>query len=432
MPWAEGLPPWLGKSNLDMANLMGEPRAPLATRVRPRRLEDFVGQEALTGAGKPLRRLLEQGELRASLIFWGPPGCGKTTLALLVASALDLPVVALSAVESGVKELRAAVAEAKERGGTHALFIDEIHRYSKTQQDALLPHVESGLFRLLGATTESPRSCLTPALLSRCEVFGLKALGRADLESLVERALHAEQGLGHLQVQLAPGALEALWKRSLGDARRALNLLESAASTAPSDSEGRPRLTPEWITEQMPDPVAAYTDADHYNLASAFIKSMRGSDPQAALYWLGRMVTGGEPVDFITRRLRIAACEDVGLADPQAIMHTESCCAAAEAVGYPEARYPLSQAALYLSMAPKSNSLQGYFEAETRARETSQLPVPSWLAVKGQYRSPHEEPHHFRRVSHVPKELEGATFYQPGELGYEIKLKTRLDSLWGS
>lgn len=402
--------------------------SPLAAKMRPTDLEHYVGQRHLLGAGKPLRRLLDVRQLQTSLLFWGPPGCGKTTLALVIAETLQLPLEKLSAVESGVKELRAVVDRARTRGGVTLLFIDEIHRYGKTQQDALLPHVESGLFRLLGATTENPRSCLTPALLSRCKVYRLQPLDPEELRVILERALgRAWPGL---EPQLAEEALERLLTRSRGDARRALSLLEQAVLSSPIDSEGRPVVSADWVDAQVPDQGAAYRDADHQAHMSALIKSIRGSDPHAALYWMARLVYGGENVDYITRRLRVSASEDIGLADPQAIIHTHACCEAAEKVGYPEARYPLSQAVVYLSLAPKSDSLGGFFVAEEAVARDPTLPVPEWLVPGGPYKNPHQEQLHFRRVPHLPRALEGTRFYVPGNLGYEIKLAQRLQQLW--
>lgn len=398
---------------------------PLASRLRPQRIQDYVGQEHLLGPGRPLARLLQSGQLHHSILLYGPPGCGKTSLAHLIANQLGHHLECLSAVDSGVKELRAVVERARQR--TTVVFIDEIHRYSKTQQDALLPHVESGLVQLIGATTESPYGAVIPALLSRCRVYRLQSLQPQHLEALLQRACQAWE---RLQPQLQPEALQRLIQRSLGDARIALSLLEQAVMSAPLDEQGRPLITAAWIDEQLPESHTAYQESDHQACTSALIKSIRGSDTQAALYWLARMVAGGEPVDYLARRLRILASEDVGLADPQAVIHTQACCASAEAVGYPEARYPLAQAVVYLSLAPKSDSLSGFFRAEEKARASEHLAVPEWLRPGGPYHNPHQEPLHFRRVSHLPKELQGTRFYEPGELGYEIKLSQRLQQLW--
>ena len=405
-------------------------KAPLASRMRPVDLEQYQGQEHLLGAGKPLRRLLESGRLSTSLIFWGPPGCGKTSLAHLVSRQLHMAWETLSAVDSGVKELRAVADRARQRSQSTLLFIDEIHRYSKTQQDALLPHVESGLVQLIGATTEAPYGSLSPALLSRCQAYRLQALGPHQLVRLLQRACAGEQGLGKLKPILEESVLERIAQLAQGDARAALGLLEQAILSAPLGADGRPRLSAVWVDEQLPELPVRYTESDHHACTSALIKSIRGSDTQAALYWLGRMIAGGEPVDYLTRRIRISASEDIGLADPQAIIHTQACCASAEAVGYPEARYPLAQAVIYLSLAPKSDSVGAIFRAEERARQTAQLQVPGWLAPAGKYINPHREPFHFRSVRHLPKELEQESFYEPGQLGYEIKLARRLQELW--
>ncbi len=406
-------------------------KAPLASRMRPAALNQYQGQQHLLGPGKPLRRLLESGRLSTSLIFWGPPGCGKTSLAHLVSRQLHMAWETLSAVDSGVKELRAVADRARQRSQPTLLFIDEIHRYSKTQQDALLPHVESGLLQLIGATTEAPYGSLSPALLSRCQAYRLQALAPHQLVQLLQRACADEQGLGKLRPQLEEGVLERLAQLAQGDARAALGLLEQSILSAPMGSDGHPRLSAAWVDEQLPEQPIKYTESDHHACTSALIKSIRGSDTQAALYWLGRMVAGGEPVDYLTRRIRISASEDIGLADPQAIIHTQACCASAEAVGYPEARYPLAQAVIYLSLAPKSDSLGAIFRAEDRARQTTQLPVPAWLAPGGKYINPHHEPYHFRPVRHLPPELEREAFYEPGQLGYEIKLARRLEELSG-
>lgn len=374
-----------------------------------------------------MRRILESGKHPGSMIFWGPPGCGKTTLARLVAQQAGSRLEVLSAVESGVKELRLVAERARVETSRTLVFIDEIHRYTRTQQDALLPHLESGLLSLLGATTESPRGCLVPALLSRCQTFRLRPLAPQELRDLLEVALGA---LGAIQPELLPGSLDRLVQRARGDARVALSLLEQAVLSSPINAQGRPEIGPDWIDQQFEEPFCRYNEADHHACLSAFIKSIRGSDPQAALYWMGRMVAGGESLETLTRRLRVSASEDIGLADPQAIIHTQACCQSAESVGYPEARYPLAQAVIYLCLAPKSNSLSGYFVAEDSARATDSLPVPAWLAPGGEYRSPHSEPSHFRRVSHLPSGLEKGDFYRPGELGYEARLRVRMQQLW--
>ena len=398
---------------------------PLAARLRPSQLDHYAGQKHLLGPGRPLRKLIDSGHMTTSLLLWGPPGCGKTTLAYLIAQHLGLTVEILSAVESGVKDLRAVAEQARQRADGTLLFIDEIHRFSKTQQDALLPHVESGLLQLIGASTESPYGSVIPALLSRCQVYRLHPLEDDELVALLERAL--EQELAKMHPELEDGLLAHLAERAGGDARWALGLLEQAILSAPLNSQGCPRITRDWVDAHLSEaPIRHH----HVDCTSALIKSIRGSDTQASLYWLGRMVAGGEPVDYLTRRLRILASEDVGLADPQAILHTQACCAAAEAVGYPEARYALAQATVYLSLAPKSDSLGGFFKAEERARSSADAAVPEWLRPGGKYHNPHQETLHFRSVSHMPKGMEKERFYQPGDLGYEIKLRQRIDQLW--
>ena len=341
-------------------------RAPLAARLRPRTLDEVAGQEHLLGSGKPLRTLIEADRL-SSVILWGPPGTGKTTIARLVAGATRKAFEPLSAVSAGVKEVREVAARAKsrlaERGQGTILFLDEVHRFSRTQQDALLPHVEEGLLVLIGATTENPFFSLTGPLLSRSTLFRLEPLAPDALRDLVERAGRDPRGLGEESVSLDPDALEHLVARADGDARHLLTSLEVAAALASED--GRDRVTLADTEAAMALRALRYDDDDHYDVLSAFIKSIRGSDPDAGLYWLARMLEAGEAARLIARRLVILASEDVGLADPQGLLVADAAARAVEYVGLPEARLNLAQAVLYLARAPKSNSVLTALEAAT-------------------------------------------------------------------
>ena len=416
--------------------------APLAERMRPRTIDEFQGQEHLLGPGGALGPVVAGKAPLPSLILWGPPGCGKTTLARLLAERAGLKLRGLSAVQAGVKELRELIDEAaRERraGVATALFVDEIHRFNKAQQDALLPHVERGTVVLLGATTENPSFEVIPALRSRCPVFALKAHEPATIRAILERALRdPERGLKGERA-IAEDALELLARMGQGDARRALQLLERAAARS-TDTIERDAVAAA-LEERMPDYDKA-GDA-HYDVISAFIKSVRGSDPDAAVYWLTRMLEGGEDPRFICRRMLILASEDVGNADPQGLVVATAAAEAFDRVGLPEGRLILAQAAIYLASTAKSNaSYRALMAAQGAVREHGALPVPFHLRNaptelmrkqgygKG-YRYPHDHPEHFVREQYLPDAVRDARFYEPTGLGVEGDLGRRLERLWG-
>jgi putative ATPase len=412
---------------------------PLAERMRPQRLDEVVGQDALVGPGAPLRVLVESGHL-PSLILWGPPGSGKTTLARLLAAADATDLVALSAVQAGVKEVREVVERARRTrsaGRRTVLFLDEIHRFNRAQQDALLPHVEDGTIVLVGATTENPSFEVVSPLLSRCRVFTLRPLGPDDLHALLRRAAtDAERGIAASGVEVGDDALRAIAEGADGDARRALGWLEAAVDVA----RGVGPVTPETVREVAGRRLLLH-DRDreeHYNVVSALIKSLRASDPDAALYWLARMLGAGEDPLFVARRLVIFAAEDVGNAEPAALPLATAAFLAVERVGMPEGRIPLAQAATFLACAPKSNaSYVALGRAEQAVAEHGTLPVPMHLRnaptplMKGLgygrgYRYAHDAPDAFVAEPNLPEELADAEWYQPTQRGGEAGIAERL------
>ncbi|MGQ9554293.1 MAG: AAA family ATPase [Anaerolineae bacterium] len=417
-------------------------REPLAARMRPQSLDDFVGQEEILGPERLLRRAIESDQV-SSIILWGPPGTGKTSLAMIIANATKSHFTSLSAVTSGVADIRRVVEEAKRRlgmmGERTILLVDEIHRFNKAQQDALLPHVEDGTIVLIGATTENPYFEVIGPLVSRSRVFQLQPLSEEHLLQIMRRALaDKERGLGRIPLQVDEEALRHIAHMAGGDARVALNALESAATTTSADRQGMVHITLN-IAEQAMQRRAILYDKDgdaHYDTISAFIKSMRGSDPDAALYWLAKMIYAGEDPRFIVRRMIIFASEDVGLADPQALMVAVAAAQALEWVGLPEAQYNLAEAAIYLATAPKSNSAGGYFKALADVEREGDIAVPRHLqdatrdgAALGHgegYQYPHNFPGHWVRQQYLPRGMEGRTYYEPGQLGYEKTVAERM------
>jgi putative ATPase len=422
------------------------PSAPLAARMRPRSFDEYVGQEHIVGEGKLLRRLVETGGL-PSIILWGPPGTGKTTLARIIAGTTEAVFVLLSAVSAGVADLRRAVAEARDRlragRGRTVLFVDEIHRFNKAQQDAILPYVEDGTITLIGATTENPSFEVIGPLLSRSRVFALKMLEPEHVERILRRALEDEErGLGGRGVKVDDEALVGLASSVGGDARIALNALEAAVAFADARGEGAPLVTKDDVEEALQHRTYLYDkqgDA-HYDTISAFIKSLRGSDPDAALYWLARMIEAGEDPLFIVRRMVILASEDVGLADPMAMVVATSCQQAVHFIGMPEGFFSMAECALYLALAPKSNSVgSSYGAAMADVEATRNDPVPMHLrnAVTGLmrqmgygrgYKYAHDYEGGVVEQQHLPDKLDGRTYYRARDLGWEGRRKRERDN----
>ena len=413
--------------------------APLAARMRPRSLEEFVGQEAIVGPGRLLRRAIEADQL-SSLVLWGPPGTGKTTLAIIIAHTTKSHFEILSAVMAGVADIRRIVAEAKERrnlyGQRTILLVDEIHRFNKAQQDALLPHVEDGTIIFIGSTTENPYFEVIPPLVSRSRVFQLKPLSEEELTIILRRALaDEERGYGKLKVEVDDEAMAHLVRVAGGDARIALNALELAVETTEPDA-GVIHIDLAVAEDSIQRRALVYDREAHYNTISAFIKSLRGSDPDAALYWLAKMIYAGEDPRFIARRMIIFASEDVGNADPQALVVATSAASALEWVGLPEAQYNLAQAAIYLATAPKSNSTGAYFKALGDVEREGKVEVPDHLKDASRdgkalghgagYKYPHDYPGHHVPQQYLPHELRGRRYYEPSDQGYEKLIKERL------
>ncbi|MDD2446955.1 MAG: replication-associated recombination protein A, partial [Tissierellia bacterium] len=421
--------------------------APLADRIRPQKLDEFVGQKHLLGEGKFLNRSIKADRI-TSMIFYGPPGTGKTTLAMIIANSTNMRFEKLSAVSSGVKDIRGVIERAEESLKLYnkrtILFIDEIHRFNKSQQDALLPFVERGIIILIGATTENPYFEVNKALLSRAMVLVLESLKNDDLVELVNRALKdKERGLGKYSVKLDHEALDYLITVSEGDGRILLNSLEIGVLSTPEDTDGIVELNLDKIKESIQIKAAKYDKGgdEHYDTISAFIKSMRGSDPDAAVYWLAKMINAGEDPKFIARRIIIAASEDVGNADPNAIQVAVAAFNAVNVIGMPEARIPLAQAAIYVATAPKSNkSYMAINKAMDDVKNNKIGMIPKYLRVSGYagaeklgngigYKYPHDYKGSFVKQDYLPDELKNIKYYEPTENGYEKVIKERIGKL---
>lgn len=421
--------------------------APLADRVRPKTLDEFVGQKHLVGEGKVLRKAIQSDDL-VSMIFWGPPGVGKTTLARIIAEETKSDFFSISAVTSGVSDVRRIIDKAEHNrkylGKRTILFIDEIHRFNKAQQDALLHSVEEGTVLLIGATTENPSFEVISPLLSRCRIYKMEPLSEGEIRIIIDRALEKDQELRNKKLVFEEGVKDILIRLSAGDARVALNAIELAAKLAPRAADGSKRIDAQIIQEAMQKRTLLYDKRGdyHYDTISAFIKSLRGSDPDAAIYWLARMLEAGEDPKFIARRMIILASEDIGNADPQALVVATSAFTAVDYIGMPEARIVLAQAAAYLAAAPKSNAAyKAIEEAISDVQETELEPVPLHLrnaptrlmeemGYAAGYKYPHNYPGNFVIQDYLPQKLEGKIYYRPSENGCEKRIKERLERLW--
>ncbi len=422
--------------------------APLAVRMRPTNFDVFVGQEHVIGKGRVLRKAIESGRI-PSIVLWGPPGSGKTTLAYIIANTTKSHFSPISAVSAGVADLRRIIEQAKEDRSLYhnktILFIDEIHRFNKAQQDAILPYVEDGTVTLIGATTENPSFEVTSPLLSRAQVLTLNSLTENEVRVIIMRALRDNlNGLGAFNVELASEALDYLIRMSKGDARVALNALEIAVLTTPSDAKGKRRVSLDVIEDALQRRAMLYDKAgdQHYDAISALHKSMRGSDPDASLYWLAKMLELGEDPLYIARRLVRFASEDVGMADPQALVIAMAAQQAVHFIGMPEGNLALAEAAVYLATAPKSNSLyEGYSRVQAEMKKGSddsvplnlRNPVTQLMKEKGYgqgYKYAHDYPEHFVEQQNLPDSLQGKKFYSPSDQGYEKQVIARLKNWW--
>lgn len=417
---------------------------PLAERLRPQNLDEFIGQEHLVGKGAVLRRMIESGRI-PSIIFWGPPGVGKTTLANIIANAIKAPFYKLSAINSGVKDVREVIEKAKSTrffdSAAPILFIDEIHRFSKSQQDSLLNAVETGTVTLIGATTENPSFEVIRPLLSRCQVYVLKSMEKKDLQVLLNRALTEDLILKERKIKVEE--TDALFRFSGGDARKLMNILELTVATDKEDKEIV--ITDYLVTERLQENPAAYDKGGemHYDIISAFIKSIRGSDPDAAIYWLARMVAGGEDPKFIARRLVISAAEDIGLANPNALLLANACFDTLQKIGWPEGRIVLAETTIYLATSPKSNSAYLAIDnAISKVEQTGNLPVPLHLRNSPtslmkeldygkDYKYSHDYENNFVKQDYLPKELKNSRFWEPQSSPAEKKLSDWMKKLWG-
>jgi len=427
---------------------------PLATRMRPETLDEFVGQEELVGEGKMIRRMIESGMI-GSLIFYGPPSSGKTTLAHVISKEIDARFEIINAVLDGIKDLRKVVSKAgheqKASGKRTILFVDEIHRWNKAQQDALLPHLESGIIILVGATTENPFYSLVNPLLSRCQLFELKPLTASDIITMIDRSLEdSEKGLGYMDINLTREAKEHFAEYAGGDVRNALNAIEMAALTTPRSKDGVVVIDLDIAKESIQKRNVRYDKGgdEHYHYASALIKSMRGSDVDASLYWMNAMLEAGEDPNFIFRRFLIFASEDIGMADPYAITVINAAHDSFQKTGMPEGLYFLSHCAIFLALSVKSNSTKAIFDVSKTIRKSGVGEVPSHLRDKTankkksvylgvenaseNYKYPHQFPNHWVRQQYLPDELKGKKWYEAGKTGREAKLWERLKKIKGN